>query len=266
MAEREAHQKGVASVDFSPVNGDYRIASVDVLGGVKTWDWSPQGNPPESPMFDAPPISAALPQWAEEFGLANCIKWSDDARLLVSVRQVRVSLWNMDGREPTEIKVSLPDGYSGVFNCVDFSIDGTLLSACGTVYREESDELQSFAIIWKIEGKDALPVAVTDAQERHRYEARVDRQLRGITAIAFDDEQNEVITGGADSQVIRWQLGVPDIAQIQTLGYMEEKEGRAIDGFTDPHRAGITCLNVSSNGRVVSTDEAGWIVVWPAIQ
>lgn len=263
MAEREAHQKGVASVDFSPVKGDYRIASVDVLGGVKTWEWSPQENPPELPIFEAASISAVLPQWAEEFGLANYIKWSDDASLLVAVRQGRISLWNMDGPQPTEIRVSLPDGYSGVFNCVDFSSDGTRLAAGGTVYREEVDELQSFAIIWKIEGNEVRPVAVTDQQERHRYEARVDRQLRGITAIVFDDEQDEVITGGADSQVIRWQLSEPDVEKIQTLGYLEEKEGRANDGFTDPHRAGITCLDVSSQGRLVSTDEAGWIVVWP---
>lgn len=264
IPEREAHQRGISDVRFSPAPGDFRLASVDVLGEMKLWQWDPNGSPPREALFTAADVIIQTPVWAEDFGHTSNVIWSDDANMLSAVRRGTLTLWKLIDNQTQSISLPMPEGLSAVFNCIDFSADGQLLAAGGTVYNEEKDQLESFAILWRLDGGMATIVGTTDDRERHTYEIRQKPFLRGITAIVIDDALEEVVTGGADSQVIRWQI--PSDDEDTQFGYISPREGQATDSFQDPHPSGITSLDISADGRLVSTDEDGWIVIWPSLK
>lgn len=265
IPEREAHERGISDVKFSPAPGDFRLASVDILGEMKLWQWEPDGSPPRDPSFTSAALPEKTPIWAEDFGLTSNVTWSDDATKLFAVRKGLLTLWNQTGDQPQRISLPMPKGFSGVFNCVDFSVDGKLLAAGGTAYNEQKDQLESFAILWRLDDEgNASIVGTTDDRERHNYEVRQKPLLRGITAIVIDESQQEIVTGGADSQVIRWTI--PFDEEDREFGYIASREGRASDSFRDPHPSGVTSLDISPDGRLVSADEDGWIVIWPAVE
>lgn len=264
IPEREAHQRGISDVKFSPAPGDFRFASVDVLGEMKLWQWEANGAPPREASFTSADLTIETPVWAEDFEQTSNVIWSDDATMLSAVRKGTLTLWKLINNQTQPVSLPMPEGFSTVFNCVDFSEDGQLLAAGGTTYNEEKDQLESFAILWRLDGDAATIVGTTDDRERHNYEARQKPFLRGITAIVIDDDQEEVVTGGADSQVIRWQIPIDE--EDNEFGYISPREGQAADSFQDPHPSGITSLDISADGRLVSADEDGWIVIWPTLK
>ena len=259
----------IDDVCFSHAEGDYRFTSIDSAGAVKVWDWKAGGPPPEKPIAETGEPSVPVADWLEEeqIGVANVIRWSDDGQLVVAVQRGQLQMWKIQGEQLVKVEIELPAGAEYTFNCIDFSADNSMLTAGGLAYTEDGD-LESRSFIWKISAGAAKHIATISAADQHRIAQRNDQQGNaepgGITAIAFDDQQNNVITGGADSKVLLWQMSDPDSGEVESLGYLAELEGLSGDGFADPHDVAVTSLNVASDGSLVSTDEDGFIVIWPA--
>lgn len=260
----------VSDIRFSPAKEDYRFASVDVTGAVKLWNWAPKEPPPEKTMLEAPgptePLSREMR--GERVGVTSSLRWNEDARHLAAIQRGRLKIWKVLEGRLQDVPVKLPEENQYLFHCLDFSPSGEFLTAGGVAYDPIDRRLRSVALVWKIENGMARPVAVVDARDRHTAADETREQLRGITAIAFDPVQNEIITGGADSRVLRWQMldADPVADSLVSLTYLVEKEGLARYGFTDPHRVAISSLDVAESGSLVSADEAGWIVLWPAVE
>jgi WD40 repeat protein len=191
--------------------------------------------------------------------LANTISWSDDGRLLATTRSGQVQLWKVQDDMIVPIELKIPETLFPedlAINDLDFSADGTLLVA-GGAYDEEA-----YGLVWKIENDMATPVASIEAEDRHTG-------AKGVTAVVINDATSEVITGGADSRIQRWQLGGTQNDDLTELPWIIESEGRgpgSTDGFRNPHEKAITSLDTASDGRFVSTDDDGWIVIWPSKQ
>ncbi|MCP4786016.1 MAG: protein kinase [Fuerstiella sp.] len=259
----------IDDVCFSHAEGDYRFTSIDSAGAVKVWDWKAGGPPPEKPIAETGEPSIPVADWLEEeqIGVADVIRWSDDGQFMVAVQRGRLQMWKIQQDQLVKVEIELPVGAEYTFNCIAFSADNSMLTAGGLAYTEDGN-LESRSFVWKISAGAAKHIATISAADQHSVAQRSDQQGNaqpgGITAIAFDNRQNNVITGGADSKVLLWQLSEPDSDEVESLGYLAELEGLSGDGFEDPHDVAVTSLNVASDGRLVSTDEDGYIVIWPA--
>lgn len=255
---RQATGRSVfADVQFSPADGDHRFASVDRLGAVSLWDWQPGSGPPASASF-----TASGPQdMRADYALPNAVCWSPDARYLAAIQLGQVMLWALDESGPRKINIDYPRGIAPVdliMNDLDFSSDGTRLTAGGS-YEDES-----YALVWKLENDLASPTASIDAEEYHSsYDDNADG-LTGITSIGFDDDRREIITGGADSRVLRWQIRRPDPGEVIELPYIASMLGGPSDDFSTPHTAAVSAVDIAGNGSILTADEAGYFVIWPA--
>ncbi|MEZ6127231.1 MAG: hypothetical protein R3C59_00950 [Planctomycetaceae bacterium] len=258
-------------IAFSPKAEDYRFATVDVAGAVKIWNWSPDGPPPEKTMMEAPAPVATLPRELRNARVtANSeVCWSPNANRVAAVQRGQVQMWQITDGKLVEIPIPLPEGAKYVFNCLSFSTDNRFLSAGGIAYDESDRRLRCVGLVWDLSGETVKVIGLIDARTRHSASEQTRTNLRGITAIAFDSRQNEIITGGADTRVLRWQMVDPELMLDpnvpEPLSYLVEKEGTPGDDFNDPHTAAVTSLDVAADGRLVSADEAGFIVIWPAV-
>ncbi|MCA9051026.1 MAG: WD40 repeat domain-containing protein, partial [Planctomycetaceae bacterium] len=272
LPSEEVGNRLIEQVRFSPAANDYRIASVNSAGDVRLWQWEPGGAPPTEPVFASGNAMSSPPEWLEDEGTAvtNQIVWGADGRILAAIQRGRMRVWRIQGAGVTELSVKYPEGVTAdtcAFNALDISADGNRIAG-GGVRLNESDDLVSWGLIWEISGEELLPSARIPAEGFRRHNAAPasasnDVVLRGITAIAFDEPAHEIVTGGADSNVLRWSdiEGTPEEpAELLSIAY---KEGLSGEGFTDPHPAPITAVDVAENGTVVSTDESGFIVLWP---
>ncbi|MEO2016542.1 MAG: WD40 repeat domain-containing serine/threonine-protein kinase, partial [Fuerstiella sp.] len=259
----------IDDVCFSHAEGDYRFASIDSAGAVKVWDWKAGGPPPEKPIAQTGEPSMPVAEWLEDeqIGVANVIRWSDDGQFVVAIQRGQLQMWKIRQDQLVKVEIELPVGAEYTFNCIAFSADNSMLTAGGLAYTEDGN-LESRSFVWKISAGGAKHIATISAADQHSVAQRSDQQGNvepgGITAIAFDDRQNNIITGGADSKVLLWQMSDPDSDEVESLGYLAELEGLSGDGFEDPHDVAVTSLNVASDGSLVSTDEDGFIVIWPA--
>ena len=249
---------------FSPVTADFRIASIDRAGCVKLWNWSPAGPPPSAEVFSSGESEREIPGWMldEEAEAANRITWSHDARTLAALQTGRLRVWSISGDEITELNVALPEGIeldSVTFNDVSFSSDSSQLVAVGLRLNDE-DDLESWGVVCRVENGQVQPVATIEAAGLHNTG---DSGLRGITAAVFDDDSKEIITGAAGSRILRWAQPSGIEENVQPILHIGEKRGKAGDTFTAPHQAPITAVSIAPNGRVVTADEEGWIVIWP---
>lgn len=243
-----------ADAAFSPIDGDYRFASIDAAGTISLWDWGPGMQPPKTPVFKIRPDDIDAD---DARTLANSLCWSDDRQLLASTHSGKVRLWKVQGDTLQPVPLTLPKKLYPedlTIDDIDFSSNGQLLVAGGVYDRN------AYGLIWKIANGAASPVAEIDAEDRHEG-------IRGITAIVINDVTNEVVSGGADSRLQRWQIGGTDNDELTVLPWIGEREGRgpnSEDRFTNPHSSAITSLDTAADGRFVSTDEDGWIVIWPS--
>ncbi|MEQ9406582.1 MAG: protein kinase [Fuerstiella sp.] len=263
-----AGKRFYAQAEFSPVDEDYRIATVDVAGAVRLWNWSPDGPPPEQSIFNTGEPATDTPDWVrlEKVAMPNTLCWSPNAERLAAICRGKLNLWNVQQGQLATVNIQWPENWdptAAVFNDVSFSADGSLLAAGGVVYNED-ERLVSYGLVWKLTENGAVPVERIDAAERHSSAETSDEGLRGITAVVFDDARQEIITGGADSRLLRWQLLDADVDQLEDLDFIVEIEGSRQDGFTDPHETSVTDLDIAPNGSMVSADESGWFVIWPA--
>lgn len=257
LSRRTTGRSVFADAKFSPAKGDYRFASVDRLGMVKLWDWDPGSGPPRSAFFE----SAGPEDMQAEYALPNAVCWSDRADYLAAIQLGQVMLWKIVDGQPQRMKIEYPQGIAPVdliMNDLDFSSDGQRLTAGGS-YEDES-----YALVWKLGDDVAAPVAMIDAEEYHSsYDDNADG-LTGITCIGFDDGRNEILSGGADSRVLRWQIRKPDPGEVIELPYIASMLGGPSDDFRTPHTASVSALDVAGNGSILTADEAGYFVIWPS--
>ncbi|MEO2016735.1 MAG: protein kinase [Fuerstiella sp.] len=245
-----------ADVRFSPARDDYRFASVDVNGVVKVWDWEPKGLLPGKAAFE----SDKPADKTSGDPLPNAICWSDDGKMLAAIQAGQIRLWNIQQGQMIALEVKLPEDILSeelVLNDIDIAEGSSRVTAAGTY------EGESFGLVWKISGNVADPVAIIDAKNRHSSAEQSQARMRGITVVAFDQSSNEIITGGADSKVVRWQVRASDTDEVVELRYIADKLGAPGDGFDVPHTRSISAIDVAPNGSIVTADDDGYFVVWP---
>lgn len=271
----------IEQAKFSTAENDDRFASIDTAGTVRLWNWNTDDSPPSAPSFDSGPAQK-IPEWMEdeEIAAANRLAWSPDGSMLGTIQQGRLRLWQVSDDGLNEINVTLPADISAeslALNAIDFSPDGTRVVAGGVRWTEDED-LESWGVAFKLRNGDYVPIAILEAEGGQRHSASkqgpataAEPELRGITAVAFNDMSDEIndgsdeiITAGADSNILTWfapDENADEPEMIRPLGYREGRQRQ--DGFLDPHAAPITALDVAADGSLVSADESGWIVIWP---
>ncbi len=257
LSGRVTGNSAIDDVRFSPRTGDYRFAAIDRTGTVRLWFWDPQADPPRRPLAAAP----GPPEDTDGDFLPGRICWSSDGQYLAAVRQGRTALWRIVDQELVPLDIQYPQTVSPdrlVMNAVDFSTDGTRLAAGG------NEDGIAYALIWNIRQDTAVPEAEIRADEYHSsWEDSADGQT-GMTSIAFDDARREILTGGADSRVLRWQMQRPTSSDVVALRYIASLIGGPAEDFDSPHTAAISGLDTTADGSILSADESGYFVIWPA--
>lgn len=274
LPRKVAGPRLMEQAEFSTVKKDYRFASVDTAGIVRLWNWNPGDPPPSAPIFDSGP-AAQVPEWMEdeEIAAANRLAWSPDGSMLGTIQQGRLRLWQVENDGLSEVDIALPEGVSAeslALNAIDFSGDGTRVVAGGVRWTED-EELESWGVALKLRDGTYVPIAIIEAEGGQRHSASkqgsataTETELRGITAVVFNDKSDEIVTAGSDSNILAWfapdeNAETPEA--IRPLGYREGRQNQ--DGFVDPHSAPVSALDVAADGSLVSADESGWIVIWP---
>jgi hypothetical protein len=104
--------------------------------------------------------------------------------------------------------------------------------------------------------------------KQYQPESRRDNGPTGITSIAFDDIEGDIITGGQNGQVHRWTHSTEE-GEFVDLYQAAEIRGVQDDDFCDnpdgcpPHTAPISDIDVAPNGSILTADESGFFVIWP---
>ncbi|MEP3479200.1 MAG: protein kinase [Fuerstiella sp.] len=263
----------IETVEFSPIVNDYRFASVDTAGSVRLWNWKADGAPPKKPVFDSGKSMHPGVDWLEEEEVATTsrLAWSPNGTMLAAIQRGQIRLWAVEGDGLQELGVELPADIVSenvVFNAIDFSADSKRIAVGGVLWTDDED-LESWGVEFRIEDGKAFPIAILDANRHSSAKQRNTMgsvaELRGITSIVLNDVSNEIITGGADSALLKWFAPNPTATEARTIRpSIGTKEGLLnSDGFVDPHPAPISALDVAADGSLVSADESGWIVIWP---
>ncbi len=276
----------IEQVEFSSAEKDYRFASIDTAGTVRLWEWNPDGSPPMAAGFDSGPAERVGVEWMEDEKVtaANRLAWSPDAKHLAAIQQGQLRIWHVTNEGLQEVQVNLPADVVAqhlALNALDFSADGQRLVAAGVIWTQAED-VESWGVALQLTAKQAVPIAVLDAEGDQRHSAAYrgpannpNPELRGITAVVFDDSDNTavvfddsdntIVTGGADSNILPWLIPESISGEIVNPRPLTYREGnRNLDKFQKPHEAPISALDVAPDGTMVSADEAGWIVIWPS--
>lgn len=275
LPRKTAGPRLIEQVEFSTAQDDYRFASIDTTGRVRLWDWNPQAPPPSAASFDSGPDERDL-AWMEdeEVTAANRLAWSPDGAMLGTVQRGKFRLWTVEDQKLTEIKVTLPADVVAdnvAFNAIDFSPDSRRVVVGGVRWTDDED-VESWGVAFELDKQQCVPIAILEAEGGQRHSASkqgpatsVEPELRGITAIVFNDQADEIVTAGADSNILTWFFKPNEDTEgpefIRPLVYREGQERQ--DGFVDPHAAPISAMDVAADGSLVSADESGWIVIWP---
>jgi serine/threonine protein kinase/WD40 repeat protein len=256
------HKSPLADTAFSPVLGDSRLAAIDQHGTVSLWQWDPNGPKPLTALCDALINDFEKPDWATDLPFGNITMWNPNGKSLATLQSGVISLWTLMENIPGRIELPLPTGLQCRFNQLHFSEDGDVLTAGGVAWSEDSGDMFSFAAIWNVAEQMPRLIAKIDKSDRmHSVETQSTHQ-KGITAIAIDDLRHEIVTGGADNRLIRWQMAADSDTSIPSLTRIADV---LIDsGTSNPHRAVITAVDISAKGQMLTADEKGNAILWPA--
>lgn len=254
------HKRPLSDTSFSPVPGDSRLATIDDDGTLAVWQWDPGAQKPLTPVFDAVPGHKGSPDWAPGQKFKNVAVWNRNGKSLVSLQSGLILNLKIEDGIPKIIEVPLPKGLQCRFNQLHFSEENPLLTAGGVAWNETTGEMFSFAAVWDVSNDLPRLIATIDKSGRNHSVETEGTLQKGITAIAFNDRENEIVTGGADQRLIRWQLRADD-ESIPSLSYIYEMKGPDNE---NAHEAMITALDVSPTGQILTADDTGQIILWPA--
>lgn len=260
------HNSPLADVAFSPVPGDLRLATIDHQGVVALWACDPDSPKLLTQLCDPIANPFQPPDWISDLEAGNVVAWNPDGKSLATLQSGVISLWTLDNNKPERVELPLPEGLQCRFNQLHYSEQHPRLAAGGVASNEENGRTLSFAAIWDVSDQAPRIIATIDNPDQvHIVEAQgIER--KGITAIAIDDKRNEVITGGIDSRLIRWPLvlstdeTVPSLNRV--IGDMKLDDGAA--NAQEPHTSAISAVDVSPTGQILTADEKGHVVLWPA--
>ena len=257
------HKSPLADTAFSPVVGDFRLATIDQDGTLGVWKWDPGAPRPLTPVFDPVPGVKSSPDWAPGQQFKNVAVWNRNGKSMAALQSGLMLYVKIEDGSPESIDVPLPKELQCRFNQVHFSERSPLLTAGGIAWSEKTGEKFSFAAVWDV-SNDAPQLIATIGKSDRNHSVETEGTLqKGITAIAFNDRENEIVTGGSDQRLIRWQMPGKDIKSIPSLSYINEMQMQGQDN-ENAHGAVITDLGVSPTGQILTADEKGHIILWPA--
>ena len=95
----------------------------------------------------------------------------------------------------------------------------------------------------------------------HSAENR-NEQRTGITAISIDDSMKEIVTGGVDGRLIRWQLNRSEDGSVPSL--VRIADILATRGVESPHSEMIRAIDISATGQLLTADKGGHAILWPS--
>ncbi|MCA9064311.1 MAG: hypothetical protein KDA96_14675, partial [Planctomycetaceae bacterium] len=267
---QDSHRHPISSAEFSPVAGDLRFLTCDQTGEVRIWNWQEGQGPPAEAAHILPAVKEEIPNWALNISvleLPSVARWSLDGRRIAAVCQGRVKCWNLTGDNPTEISLPMPDGFDFRFNDVTFSRTSNLVTAGGIGVKGTDDDVKIAACVWRIEDDGSVTLVASLVDEENHSSAIAsdnrdpgDNRAGGITSIWLDHERSLVITGTEDAVLHEWSL--PAVGTGRNGSF--EWTGRLEQDRSSPHSSRISAVQASEQGRIVTTDEKGRIVVWPA--
>jgi hypothetical protein len=258
----DPHGSPLADVVFSPVPGDLRLATIDQQGLLAFWQWAPDSPKPLVQLCDAVSNPFHAPDWASDLESGNVAAWSPDGKSLATLQSGVISLWTLENGVPRRIELPVPKELQCRFNQLHFSETKPLLTAGGVAWNEDSGETLSFGAVWDVTNQNPRLIAKIDKSDRMHSVGMQSSQRKGITAIAIDDRQNEIVTGGVDNRLIRWQMSASDDLSTPSLSRIADI---LVDrGTANPHRAMITAVDISSTGQILTADEKGNVILWPA--
>jgi serine/threonine protein kinase/WD40 repeat protein len=262
---RQPHQSPLADVQFNSMNGQ-QLATIDLDGTVELWTWSPGGARPLTPFGEPSKTDTAHPEWATDLRFGNCVKWHVDGASLFVIQKGEVARITLDGQTLNRSLLELPEGLDCRFNQLDISNDGKVLTAGGVAWNDQDSGLVAFAAVWQLDG-DAPRLAAT-ISGRHSTAAVSKSERAGITggrigvaAIAIDEGLQEILTGGADGQLIRWNMKKISATSTVSLEYIAVVREA---GKETAHLSSITSVDVANDGRIVTSDQKGEFVLWPS--
>ena len=277
LSRRVAGRRPFADIQFRPpvaATGQgppgYTLSSIDGSGNLKGWKWTPGAGPPLAVFFETGEAeTAAAGEWIEDenVALSNSLRWSEDGQYLAAIRQGRLELWVVTDQGPQQLSIPLPDDVPVselALNTLDFSHDGSLLTAAGARWNADEEELVSYGFLWRLALNGAKLVRRIDATEQHDIDSGDEPAKLGITAIAIDDRNQELLTGGSDGILQRWVIPTEpaEDSTAKTLAHIISLEDSSNDRG---HGAAVTALDVDAvHGKLLSADANGQLFLWPA--
>ncbi len=286
------HNHPLTGALFSPAADDYRFLSFDDSGEVRLWSWMPSSGPPKEPLLVVPAKNEPLPEWAGDEGIrkpATIACWSQDAKRIVACRRGHIECWAVNGSELVPIAVTPPPTVSldttgtdqtkaeWLFNDVTFSRTNHMISA-GGIARVNGVVLPG-ACVWRIEadGTASLVATLIDRENRHQVSTR-NEVPGGITSLW--QFESRLVTGGSEGNIIKWSL--PDVAtekegvaswliDVKVPNDASVPESQRIAGHTTritslkaaPIEPTLQPVPKAIPARIVSSDDAGRVIVWP---
>ena len=205
----------------------------------------------------------------------NAVAWSPDGKMLACIQQGTAVLRFTSGDERPPVHLPLEPETKCLFNCLTFAnVNGKLLIAAGGIASSEAGALDAYWAIWTVE--NGTPTLTGTATGQHLEEPASNEALRnkstlrqaGITAIAIDARNEDVITGGTDGRVLKWILpeSTDEPAEVRRYQFSTEKKHLLPDkpGRIAHESAMVTSMDMKADGRLVTADSTGLIFLWPA--
>ena len=264
----------LADVVYSPVPGDARIAAVDLRGTLFYWKFNEETRVVEKTgefKFDASDPSALESDAVK----GNAVAWSPDGKMLACIQQGTAVLRFTSGDERPPVHLPLEPETKCLFNCLTFAnVNGKLLIAAGGIASSQAGAPDAYWALWTVE--NGTPTLTGTATGQHLEEPASNEALRnkstlrqaGITAIAIDARNEDVITGGTDGRVLKWILpeSTDEPAEVRRYQFSTEKKHLLPDkpGRIAHESAMVTSMDMKADGRLVTADSTGLIFLWPA--
>ena len=264
----------LADVAFSPVAGEARIASIDLRGTVFDWKFNEETRVVQKNgefKFDASDPSVL----ASDGVKGNAVAWSPDGKMLACIQQGTAVLRFTSGDERPAVSLPLEPETDCLFNCITFaSVSDKLLIAAGGIASSQSGAADAYCAIWTVE--NGIPTLTGTVTGQHLAVPASEEALRnqptlrqaGVTAIAIDVRNEDLITGGAEGRVVQWILPESAEEQPKVRRYQFSTEKKHLlpekQGKIAHESAMVTSMEMRADGRLVTADSSGLIFLWPA--